>query len=129
MPSQPVFCFVVFWCLLPQRDPILAKQLFSALFSSVVREMDKAKPRDESARIKEELRVNMTTFLSKSTLCFPPFIACVQVGPVYSGSAGVHVLVLDTGRETLESVKINTFRVQVKTRLIPKRVMMVLLQW
>lgn len=71
----------LFFNLLPQRDPILAKQLFSALFAGVVREMEKVKPRDESARIKEELRVNMNTFLSKSALCFPPFIACVQVPP------------------------------------------------
>lgn len=63
---------------LAQKDPILAKQLFSALFAGVVQEMEKAKPREESARIKEELRVNMNTLLSKSALCFPPFVACVQ---------------------------------------------------
>ncbi|XP_062235399.1 DNA-dependent protein kinase catalytic subunit [Platichthys flesus] len=62
---------------LAQRDPILAKQLFSSLFAGVLQEMDKNKP-GESGRIKEELRCNMNTFLSKSTLCFPPFIACVQ---------------------------------------------------
>uniref|UniRef100_A0A3Q4AQN1 DNA-dependent protein kinase catalytic subunit n=1 Tax=Mola mola TaxID=94237 RepID=A0A3Q4AQN1_MOLML len=63
---------------LAQRDPILAKQLFSSLFAGILQEMEKSKPRAESGRIKEELRVNMNTFLSKSTLCFPPFIACVQ---------------------------------------------------
>lgn len=62
-----------------QRDPILAKQLFSALFAGVLREMEKAKPRKESARVTEQLRANMNAFLSKSALCFPPFIACVQV--------------------------------------------------
>lgn len=62
-----------------QRDPILAKQLFSSLFAGILQEMEKLKPRGESAKIKDELRVNMNTFLSKSSLCFPPFIACVQV--------------------------------------------------
>lgn len=70
---------LVFFHLFLQRDPILAKQLFSAVFSGVIREMDRVKPREESARIKEELRVRMNSFLSKSALCFPPFIACVQV--------------------------------------------------
>lgn len=63
---------------LAQRDAILAKQLFSSLFAGILQEMEKHKPRGESGRIKEELRVNMNTFLSKSTICFPPFIACVQ---------------------------------------------------
>ncbi|XP_019943216.2 DNA-dependent protein kinase catalytic subunit isoform X1 [Paralichthys olivaceus] len=62
---------------LAQRDPILAKQLFSSLFAGVLQEMEKHKP-GESGRIKEELRCNMNTFLSNSTLCFPPFIGCVQ---------------------------------------------------
>lgn len=61
-----------------QKDPILAKQLFSSLFAGILQEMDKDKP-EESGRIKEELRVNMNSFLSKSTICFPPFISCVQV--------------------------------------------------
>ncbi|XP_041817023.1 DNA-dependent protein kinase catalytic subunit isoform X2 [Chelmon rostratus] len=63
---------------LAQRDPNLAKQLFSSLFAGILQEMDKHKSRGESRSIKEELRCNMNTFLSKSTLCFPPFIACVQ---------------------------------------------------
>uniref|UniRef100_A0A8C9Y6S2 DNA-dependent protein kinase catalytic subunit n=1 Tax=Sander lucioperca TaxID=283035 RepID=A0A8C9Y6S2_SANLU len=63
---------------LAQRDPILAKQLFSSLFAGILQEMEKLKARGESGRIKEELRCSMNTFLSKSTLCFPPFIACVQ---------------------------------------------------
>ncbi|KAK1885467.1 DNA-dependent protein kinase catalytic subunit [Dissostichus eleginoides] len=63
---------------LAQRDPILAKQLFSSLFAGILQEMETLKPREESGRIKEELRCNMNTFLSKSSLCFPPFIACVQ---------------------------------------------------
>ncbi|KAJ4925203.1 hypothetical protein JOQ06_017938 [Pogonophryne albipinna] len=63
---------------LAQRDPMLAKQLFSSLFAGILQEMETLKPREESGRIKEELRCNMNTFLSKSSLCFPPFIACVQ---------------------------------------------------
>lgn len=68
-----------FPCIFLQRDPILAKQLFSSLFAGILQEMETHKSRGESGRIKEELRCNMNTFLSKSTLCFPPFIACVQV--------------------------------------------------
>ncbi|XP_068160133.1 DNA-dependent protein kinase catalytic subunit [Antennarius striatus] len=63
---------------LAQRDPILAKHLFSSLFAGILQEMEEQKPREESVRIKEELRVNINRFLSNSTLCFPPFIACVQ---------------------------------------------------
>uniref|UniRef100_A0A3B5Q0B1 DNA-dependent protein kinase catalytic subunit n=1 Tax=Xiphophorus maculatus TaxID=8083 RepID=A0A3B5Q0B1_XIPMA len=63
---------------LAQRDPILAKQLFSSLFAGILQEMDKTHTPHDSGRIKEELRCNMNTFLNKSTLCFPPFIACVQ---------------------------------------------------
>ncbi|XP_028288750.1 DNA-dependent protein kinase catalytic subunit isoform X2 [Parambassis ranga] len=63
---------------LAQRDPILAKQLFSSLFAAIVQEMEKQHGPQESCRIKEELRRHINTFLSKSTLCFPPFIACVQ---------------------------------------------------
>ncbi|KAM7390735.1 hypothetical protein PAMA_008770 [Pampus argenteus] len=62
---------------LAQRDPILAKQLFSSLFTGILQEMTD-KQKGDSANVKEELRCNMNTFLSKSTLCFPPFIACVQ---------------------------------------------------
>ncbi|KAF3703361.1 DNA-dependent protein kinase catalytic subunit [Channa argus] len=60
---------------LAQRDPILAKQLFSSLFAGILQEM-KVDPK-EHGRIKEELRCNMNAFLSESTICFPPFIACV----------------------------------------------------
>lgn len=70
-----VFFFFLFS---PQRDPILAKQLFSSLFAGILEEMEKGKVR-ESSRIKDELRLNLNTILSKSTLCFPPFVACVQV--------------------------------------------------
>uniref|UniRef100_A0A3Q2PZS8 DNA-dependent protein kinase catalytic subunit n=1 Tax=Fundulus heteroclitus TaxID=8078 RepID=A0A3Q2PZS8_FUNHE len=61
---------------LAQRDPILAKQLFSSLFAGILQEADKNQDLQASGRIKEELRCNMNAFLNKSTLCFPPFIAC-----------------------------------------------------
>uniref|UniRef100_A0A3Q2XVH6 DNA-dependent protein kinase catalytic subunit n=1 Tax=Hippocampus comes TaxID=109280 RepID=A0A3Q2XVH6_HIPCM len=61
-----------------QRDPILAKQLFSSLFSGILHEMETQKPRQQAVEIKEDLRCTMNKFLDKSTLCFPPFIACVQ---------------------------------------------------
>lgn len=63
---------------LAQKDPILAKQLFSSLFTGILQEMQKSKSAGERQKIKEELRCNLNTFLSKSTICFPPFVACVQ---------------------------------------------------
>ncbi|TWW70550.1 DNA-dependent protein kinase catalytic subunit [Takifugu flavidus] len=63
---------------LAQRDPVVAKQLFSSLFAGILEEMEKQKPRKEVVKIKEELQQNMCALLSRSTLCFPPFVACVQ---------------------------------------------------
>ncbi|KAM3860678.1 DNA-dependent protein kinase catalytic subunit [Diretmus argenteus] len=63
---------------LAQRDPILAKQLFSSLFSGILREMEHQRPARESQNIKEELRKDMNSFLTRSSLYFPPFVACVQ---------------------------------------------------
>lgn len=63
---------------LAQKDPILAKQLFSSLFTGILQEMQKSKSAGERQKIKEELRCNLNTFLSRSTICFPPFVACVQ---------------------------------------------------
>uniref|UniRef100_A0A3Q1ES12 DNA-dependent protein kinase catalytic subunit n=1 Tax=Acanthochromis polyacanthus TaxID=80966 RepID=A0A3Q1ES12_9TELE len=63
---------------LAHRDPILAKQLFSSLFGGILQEMEKLQKPEESGKIKEELWHNFNMFLNKSTICFPPFIACVQ---------------------------------------------------
>ncbi|KAM9839260.1 DNA-dependent protein kinase catalytic subunit [Aulostomus maculatus] len=63
---------------LAQRDPILAKQLFSSLFAGILQELEKRETRQQTDKITEELRCTMNNYLSKSTLCFPPFIACVQ---------------------------------------------------
>lgn len=68
-----------FPALFLQRDPVVAKQLFSSLFAAILEEMEKQKPRKEVVKIKEELQQNMCALLSRSTLCFPPFVACVQV--------------------------------------------------
>lgn len=73
------FELIVSLLISPQRDPVVAKQLFSSLFAGILQEMENQKPREESVRIKEELQDNMNALLSRSTLCFPPFVACVQV--------------------------------------------------
>uniref|UniRef100_A0A665X102 DNA-dependent protein kinase catalytic subunit n=1 Tax=Echeneis naucrates TaxID=173247 RepID=A0A665X102_ECHNA len=62
---------------LAQRDPILARHLFSSLFGGILQDVEKHKP-GESGGVKKELLCIMNGFLNKSTLCFPPFIACVQ---------------------------------------------------
>uniref|UniRef100_A0A6Q2XXY4 DNA-dependent protein kinase catalytic subunit n=1 Tax=Esox lucius TaxID=8010 RepID=A0A6Q2XXY4_ESOLU len=63
---------------LAQRDPTLAKQLFSSLFAGVLQEMQGHKSIEERKKIHEELLGDMNMFLSRSTLYFPPFVACVQ---------------------------------------------------
>ena len=76
--SSPLLHFIL--NVFPQRDPTLAKQLFSSLFAGVLQEMDGLeKSNEEKKRIKEELLRDINGFLSKSTLYFPPFVACVQV--------------------------------------------------
>ncbi|CAL8293471.1 unnamed protein product [Lota lota] len=63
---------------LAQRDAILAKQLFSSLFTAILGEMEEHKSSEEALQIKERLGRDLNSFLSKSTLCFAPFVACVQ---------------------------------------------------
>ncbi|XP_031440254.1 DNA-dependent protein kinase catalytic subunit [Clupea harengus] len=63
---------------LAQRDANLAKQLFSALFSGILAEMERSKSSGERKGVLEDLLQNMNIFLNKSTLYFPPFVACVQ---------------------------------------------------
>uniref|UniRef100_A0AAV2L5B1 DNA-dependent protein kinase catalytic subunit n=1 Tax=Knipowitschia caucasica TaxID=637954 RepID=A0AAV2L5B1_KNICA len=63
---------------LAQKDPILAKQLFSSLFTAILQEMQKSKSPGERRKIEDDLRSSMDTFLKRSTVCFPPFVACVQ---------------------------------------------------
>ncbi|KAJ3611495.1 hypothetical protein NHX12_021510 [Muraenolepis orangiensis] len=63
---------------LAQRDAILAKQLFSSLFTGILNEMEQHKSSQEAQQIKQGLVRDLNAFLSQSTLCFPPFVACVQ---------------------------------------------------
>ncbi|KAG2458009.1 PRKDC kinase, partial [Polypterus senegalus] len=64
---------------LAQRDPTFAKQLFSSLFTGILVEMKNSKGSKEKKSILEELLEDINTFLSKSTMYFPPFVSCVQV--------------------------------------------------
>uniref|UniRef100_A0A8D0GIE8 DNA-dependent protein kinase catalytic subunit n=1 Tax=Sphenodon punctatus TaxID=8508 RepID=A0A8D0GIE8_SPHPU len=61
-----------------QRDPTLAKQLFSSLFSGILKEMDKSKSPSEKETITRQLLQDFTRFLSTTVSYFPPFIACIQ---------------------------------------------------
>ncbi|XP_053349394.1 DNA-dependent protein kinase catalytic subunit [Clarias gariepinus] len=63
---------------LAQRDSTLAKQLFSSLFSAVLKEMEQSRPSKEREGTLKKLLGDMNSFLQKSTKYFPPFIACVQ---------------------------------------------------
>lgn len=82
-PLITPFCVVLiiflWWTAPLQRDSTLAKQLFSSLFSGVLKEMEQSKPSKEREGILKNLLQDMNNFLQKSTTYFPPFIACVQV--------------------------------------------------
>ncbi|KAG5837285.1 hypothetical protein ANANG_G00237680 [Anguilla anguilla] len=58
---------------LAQRDPTLAKQLFSSLFAGILLEMG-----GERRRVTEQLLEDINNFLNKSTIYFPPFVSCIQ---------------------------------------------------
>ncbi|XP_013928118.1 PREDICTED: DNA-dependent protein kinase catalytic subunit [Thamnophis sirtalis] len=60
-----------------QKDPTLAKQLFSSLFSGILEEMKKSKPLAERNNIIQQLLHDFNHFLTTSVLYFPPFIACI----------------------------------------------------
>ncbi|XP_058033644.1 DNA-dependent protein kinase catalytic subunit [Ahaetulla prasina] len=60
-----------------QKDPTLAKQLFSSLFSGILEEMKKSKPLAERNNINQQLLHDFNHFLTTSVLYFPPFIACI----------------------------------------------------
>uniref|UniRef100_UPI00398F68DD DNA-dependent protein kinase catalytic subunit isoform X2 n=1 Tax=Pristiophorus japonicus TaxID=55135 RepID=UPI00398F68DD len=63
---------------LAQKDHSLAKQLFSALFSGILEEVKKSKTAAEMSGIGKELMKNFSCLLSSTTLCFPPFVTCIQ---------------------------------------------------
>ncbi|KAI1889250.1 hypothetical protein AGOR_G00177210 [Albula goreensis] len=60
---------------LAQRDPTLAKQLFSSLFAGILSEISAA---GERRRITDQLLEDINNFLSQSLLYFPPFVSCIQ---------------------------------------------------
>ncbi|KAF6100706.1 protein kinase, DNA-activated, catalytic subunit [Phyllostomus discolor] len=61
-----------------QRDPIIAKQLFGSLFSSIIKEMDKYKTMSEKNNIIQKLLQDFSHFLNTSFYFFPPFVSCIQ---------------------------------------------------
>ncbi|KYO26142.1 DNA-dependent protein kinase catalytic subunit isoform B [Alligator mississippiensis] len=61
-----------------QRDPTLAKQLFSSLFTGILKEMENSKSPLEKNHIVQKLLQNFNDFLSISVSYFPPFISCIQ---------------------------------------------------
>ncbi|XP_070603834.1 DNA-dependent protein kinase catalytic subunit [Erythrolamprus reginae] len=60
-----------------QKDPTLAKQLFSSLFSGILEQMKKSKPQAERNNIIQQLLHDFNHFLTTTVLYFPPFIACI----------------------------------------------------
>uniref|UniRef100_A0A8C6YCR5 DNA-dependent protein kinase catalytic subunit n=1 Tax=Naja naja TaxID=35670 RepID=A0A8C6YCR5_NAJNA len=60
-----------------QKDPTLAKQLFSSLFSGILEQMKKSKPLAERNNIIQQLLHDFHHFLTTTVLYFPPFIACI----------------------------------------------------
>ncbi|XP_067887902.1 DNA-dependent protein kinase catalytic subunit isoform X2 [Heterodontus francisci] len=63
---------------LAQKDHSLAKQLFSALFSGILEEVKKSKTAAEMSDIGKQLMKHFNCLLSSTTLCFPPFVTCIQ---------------------------------------------------
>uniref|UniRef100_A0A8C5V850 DNA-dependent protein kinase catalytic subunit n=1 Tax=Microcebus murinus TaxID=30608 RepID=A0A8C5V850_MICMU len=61
-----------------QRDPLIAKQLFSGLFSGILKEMDKFKMASEKNSITQKLLQDFSHFLNTTFSFFPPFVSCIQ---------------------------------------------------
>ncbi|XP_042320371.1 DNA-dependent protein kinase catalytic subunit [Sceloporus undulatus] len=61
-----------------QRDPRLAKQLFSSLFNGILEEMKNSKSQFEKNSVIQQLVQDFNHFLTATVLYFPPFIACIQ---------------------------------------------------
>ncbi|XP_053105021.1 DNA-dependent protein kinase catalytic subunit isoform X2 [Hemicordylus capensis] len=61
-----------------QRDPTLAKQLFSSLFSGILKELKHSKSQSERNTVIQQLVQDFNHFLTTTVLYFPPFIACIQ---------------------------------------------------
>ncbi|KAM9308363.1 DNA-dependent protein kinase catalytic subunit [Gastrophryne carolinensis] len=63
---------------LAQRDPTVAKQLFSSLFSGILEEVQKNSSSSQMKSMITQLLQQFNDFLSSTVSYFPPFIACVQ---------------------------------------------------
>ncbi|CAH6792055.1 Prkdc [Phodopus roborovskii] len=61
-----------------QKDPIIAKQLFSSLFSGILKEMNKFKTTSDKNIITQNLLQDFNRFLNTTFLFFPPFVSCIQ---------------------------------------------------
>uniref|UniRef100_A0A2K6EWI3 DNA-dependent protein kinase catalytic subunit n=1 Tax=Propithecus coquereli TaxID=379532 RepID=A0A2K6EWI3_PROCO len=61
-----------------QRDPLIAKQLFSGLFSGILKEMDRFKTASEKNSITQKLLQDFNHFLNTTFSFFPPFVSCIQ---------------------------------------------------
>lgn len=61
-----------------QKDPIIAKQLFSSLFSGILKEMHKFRTTSEKNIIIQNLLQDFNHFLNTTFLFFPPFVSCIQ---------------------------------------------------
>ena len=64
-----------------QRDPLIAKQLFSSLCSGILKELDKHSTASERRGATQKLLQDFTHLLSTTVLFFPPFVSCIQVRP------------------------------------------------
>eukprot|EP00069_Balaena_mysticetus_P017385 bmy_10601T0 len=61
-----------------QRDPLIAKQLFSSLCSGILKELDKHRTASERHGATQKLLQDFTHLLSTTVLFFPPFVSCIQ---------------------------------------------------
>ena len=87
----------------PQRDPIVAKQLFVSLFSGILKETDKSKAAAERLSIAQQLLQDLTRFLGTTFSFFPPFVSCIQVRlrpTVRPSQAGISAVLLTSLGET-----------------------------
>ncbi|XP_042110110.1 DNA-dependent protein kinase catalytic subunit [Ovis aries] len=61
-----------------QRDPIVARQLFSSLCSGILRESGERRTAAEGRGAAQKLLQDFTHFLDTSFSFFPPFVSCIQ---------------------------------------------------
>ncbi|XP_006170510.1 DNA-dependent protein kinase catalytic subunit [Tupaia chinensis] len=120
-----------------QKDPIIAKQLFSSLFSGILKEMDKSKTTSEKNSITQKLLQDLNHCLSTTFFFFPPFVSCIQeiscqheallgldpaavsTGCLASLQQPVGIRLLEEALLRLEPAQPPTKRARGKTRLPP----------